>query len=106
MISASRYLYDVWLIFLLLPVTVTVFLLSHLSRSLNLLEMAEGPGLDSNYIKVEAVEGEDPDLESGGYYFPRENFSNQFLFFNLKMIVKWFQNFLKMVYLFSAIHFK
>ena len=66
--------------------------------------MAEGPGLDSNYIKVEAVEGEDPDLESGGYYFPRENFSNQFLYFKLKMIVKWFQNFLKMVYLFSILN--
>ena len=74
--------------FLLLAVASLVILLSHLSHSLNLLEMAEGPGLDSNYIKVEAVEGEDPDLESGGYYFPRENFSNQFLFFNLKMIVK------------------
>ena len=59
-----------------------VVLLSHLSHSLDLLEMAEGPGMDSNYIKVEAVEGEDLNLERKWWIlFPkRKLFQSIFIF--------------------------
>ena len=61
-----------------------VILLSHLSHSLNLLEMVEGPGLESNYIKVEAVEGEDLTSRKWWILFPERKLFQSILIFQVE----------------------
>ena len=87
---------------LLLAVASLVILLSHLSHSLNLLEMVEGPGLESNYIKVEAVEGEDLTSRKWWILFPkRKLFQSNFIFQvedDRQVISKFSQNGLSILY--------
>lgn len=40
-----------------LPLLVSALAITH-AAAINLLDMAEGPGLDSNYVEVQAVQGE------------------------------------------------